>query len=139
MKNSKRDMIRRAAALGSVSSFIAVLLLIIVYSKLTLDIGVVCPFKEIFNIECPGCGGTRMAISLLHLDFYQAFRYNPFILSTLPILAYVYCKQAYLYIRYNILIEWLDKFLVIYAILLLLFGIVRNIDMFSWLAPTKLT
>ena len=35
-----------------------------------------CPFKWLFKIDCPGCGITRAYISLLHLDFRQAFAYN---------------------------------------------------------------
>lgn len=133
-----RDIIRRALALFSVSALIAVLIILIVYSKLNFGVGVRCPFKEIFDIDCPGCGGTRMAVALLNLDFYQAFRYNPFVCTTFPILAVIYIWQSYLFIFKNKLLSWLDYFLVIYAVLLLAFGILRNtnIAIFSWMAPT---
>ena len=45
----------------------------------------VCVFKNLFDIECAGCGGTRMFLSILKLDFYQAFRYNPYVFSLLVI------------------------------------------------------
>ena len=136
MKNTKRDMIRRAIILGSVSLMMAILVALIVYSKLKFNIGVICPFKEIFNLDCPGCGGTRMAVSLLNLDIYQAIRYNAYVCISIPIVAYVYIKQAYMFIVKNELIPWIDKFLVIYADGLIVFGIIRNMEVFSWLAPT---
>ena len=39
-------------------------------------LNITCVFKWLFGIECPGCGITRAYISLLHLDFKQAFAYN---------------------------------------------------------------
>lgn len=36
-----------------------------------------CPFKYFFGICCPGCGMTRATLSLLKLDFQQAFYYHP--------------------------------------------------------------
>ena len=35
-----------------------------------------CLFRMVFGIACPGCGITRAYISLLKLDFGQAFAYN---------------------------------------------------------------
>ena len=40
-----------------------------------------CPWNSMFGYDCGGCGTTRMMFSLLHLDFYQAFRYNPFMIT----------------------------------------------------------
>lgn len=36
-----------------------------------------CPFKLFLHVECPGCGMTRAMISVLKLDFRQAFEYHP--------------------------------------------------------------
>ena len=36
-----------------------------------------CIFHKITHMYCPGCGLTRMIISIFKLDIYQAFRYNP--------------------------------------------------------------
>lgn len=136
MKNSKREIFRRATIIIMGTAFIAALLLIIVLSKLLFDVGVVCPFYEIFGWNCPGCGGTRMAVSLLHGDFYQAFRWNPFVFISIPILTIIYIWQSYVFIVKNLLISWIDKFLIIYALLLIIFGIIRNVSIFSWLSPT---
>ncbi|WP_086839680.1 DUF2752 domain-containing protein [Amycolatopsis kentuckyensis] len=36
----------------------------------------VCPTKALLGIDCPGCGGMRMAYSLLHGDIPAALHYN---------------------------------------------------------------
>lgn len=131
-----REKFRRFITVFLISAFIAVLILLIVLSKFYFNIGVVCPFHELLNWDCPGCGGTRMAVALLELDFYQAFRYNAFIFITAPILLVVYIWQFAVYVRENRLLKYLDVFLIIYALALILFGVLRNISIFSWLAPT---
>ncbi len=35
-----------------------------------------CPVKYLFGISCFGCGLTRSFISVLHLDFISATKYN---------------------------------------------------------------
>ena len=131
-----RDKVRRFITVVIISAFIAVLIGLIVWSKFYIGVGVVCPFKEIFNWDCPGCGGTRMAVALLNLDFYQAFRYNPFVFVTIPIIAIVYVWQVIVYVKDNRLLKYLDVFLLAYSIALIIFGIIRNMDVFSYLAPT---
>ena len=39
--------------------------------------GIGCPIKFITGISCAGCGMTRAYLSLLHLDFREAFHYHP--------------------------------------------------------------
>ena len=138
MQNKTRDIFRRFITLALVSSFIALLIMLIVWSKMKFNIGVICPFKAMLDFDCPGCGGTRMAVSLLNLDFYQAFRYNIYLFITSPILAIVYIWQAIEYIKNNRLLRYIDIFLITYAIGLILFGIIRNIEYFSFLAPTEI-
>ena len=36
----------------------------------------VCPTKALLGIDCPGCGGMRMAYSLMHGDVPAALHYN---------------------------------------------------------------
>lgn len=132
----KRDIIRRAIVLGFVLALIGVLIGLILYSKIVFDIGVLCPLKEILGIECPGCGGTRMAVSIFKMDLYQAFRYNAYVFATIPLLLFVGTKQAYEFIVNNKMISWIDKFITYYSIGLCIFGVIRNIGVFSWLAPT---
>lgn len=95
-----------------------------------------CPWKKLFDIDCAGCGSTRMLYSIWHLDFYQAFRYNPFVfLSLVALLMYgIYigiCKLIHKnYVRIG------TKTIIAYVVLLFVFMILRNISFFSYLKPT---
>ncbi|MFC5468978.1 DUF2752 domain-containing protein [Cohnella suwonensis] len=57
-------------------------------------VGIPCPFRLVTGLQCPGCGMTRAASSLLSLDAPQAFAYNPlpFVLAPL-FLAYLFAKK----------------------------------------------
>ena len=39
--------------------------------------GAQCFYMENFGVKCPGCGTTRMFLSMVKLDFISAFKYNP--------------------------------------------------------------
>lgn len=103
-----------------------------------LGVNYECPYRKYLHWYCPGCGGTRMALALLRFDFYQAFRYNTFVFLTGPLLVVLYIHQSLRYIKLGDLSYWLDKVLIVYAILLITFGVLRNTSEFSWLLPTSL-
>ncbi|MEE0859166.1 MAG: DUF2752 domain-containing protein [Acutalibacteraceae bacterium] len=94
-----------------------------------LGFGIPCVFYEITGLKCPGCGATRMFTSLLKGDFISAWNYNSCLLIMLPVIAYFIVKQAYTYIRYkhmNLLV-WEHILLSVMIVVLLMFGICRNI------------
>lgn len=108
---------------------------------LKYNIGIPCLFHKITGWYCPGCGLTRAIVSLLQFDFYQAFRYNSFGIILLPFLL--------VYVQYQLIcwgFQWKDKLTphipkaVTYGllILVLLYGVLRNLDLFSYLAPTNI-
>lgn len=122
-----------------------VVLLMLILSYLLLgsyfNIYIDCPLYKILNIYCPGCGITRMFKSLIALDFYQAFRYNMFVFLILPILLiYVYLEIRYYVIgKENIFNSKKYKYFWLFLLLAaLLFGILRNTNLFSFMAPTKI-
>lgn len=48
-----------------------------------------CGMKLVLHMYCPGCGGTRAVLSLLHGHFFQSLYYNPaVILGGILMLAY---------------------------------------------------
>ena len=105
---------------------------IIVVICLKYNIGIPCLFYELTGKYCPGCGITRAFFSLLKLDIYQAFRYNIIFVVLLPFII--------AYLIYKIILKGTKKIpnfiwwvLLIFTIA---FGILRNIPMFSFLAPT---
>lgn len=88
-----------------------------------------CFFKKMTNYYCPGCGITRMFFSILRFDFYQAFRYNPLVF--LYLIGYL----LYLIIRKFTKFEFSNKLSYILLIIAILFGVLRNIEVFSFLQP----
>ena len=96
-----------------------------------------CIFHKITHLYCPGCGITRMIISIFKLNFYQAFRYNPLMFILAPFLV------IYEIIYY---INWLqDKYFkipkktwYILLIITIIYTILRNINYYNYLIPTKI-
>lgn len=130
---SKAQIKRLIIVIGLIILAILAIIILVWQSK---TIGYVCPTKRYLDIECPGCGGTRMVLSILQGDIYQAFRYNPFIMITMPIMFLIAIQQMVLFIIRGTFSSWLDKVLITYAITLFMFGIIRNISMLDFLKPT---
>ena len=45
----------------------------------------ICLIKNIFGVECYGCGITRAIISGVQLDFIKAIEYNKMVIIVLPL------------------------------------------------------
>jgi len=118
----------KRAIIITVIAFLNVLIL--------LKLNYQCPWRQSLHIYCAGCGGTRMLKSVLKLDFYQAFRYNPllfilliiFIIYLIYITIYKLLKKEYYKLKTN--------HLYILLFLTITFMIIRNIEVFSYLKPT---
>lgn len=115
------------------------LILLISYLLLShyFHIYVVCLFKEITGFYCPGCGVTRMLYSIVTFNFYQAFRYNPLLFIFLPFGMYLYVDFLFRNDK-SLLKKIPDKFWYVIIVILIIYGILRNIPFFSFLAPTKI-
>ena len=87
-----------------------------------------CVFNELMGVNCPGCGITRMFLSLLEFDFKSAFYYNPFLFIVIPL--NLFCI---LYLEINYILKGKYRFGIIKYFLYLevvgfiLFGILRNV------------
>lgn len=138
MDIKKREQMKRLLFVGALLGAIGVLVLAIILSKIYFGKGVMCMLYETSGYYCPGCGGTRMALALLELDFYQAFRYNMYVLGTLPFVIVIGVKQIVLFIKKGEMLEKLDIYLIVYAVGLVIFGVLRNIPIFDFLAPTNI-
>ncbi|MEY3391652.1 MAG: hypothetical protein RLZZ322_500 [Verrucomicrobiota bacterium] len=57
-----------------------------------------CVFMRLTGLPCLGCGGTRCARNLVHLDFGQAFLFHPgfFLVITLATLWTIYSAVFWL-------------------------------------------
>ena len=43
-----------------------------------------CPVNYVTGLSCPGCGSQRTIHELLHLNFKEAFAYNPLLVAAIP-------------------------------------------------------
>ena len=66
----------------------------------------VCLTKSLLGIDCPGCGGLRMAYSLLHGDIGAALRYNALGVVAVALLLWAYGAWVYGRLVGRELISW---------------------------------
>lgn len=127
-KRLKKVLIMLAAI--SAAGFIYFLLL-------RLGIALPCIFYKITGLYCPGCGATRLCINLIHLDFYKAFRSNQATFLMLPLLAAILGRRIYCYIKYGKSKneKWMTVSAVIALVILIIFGILRNLPPFDFFRP----
>jgi len=92
-----------------------------------------CLFHEITGFYCPGCGITRMLFSLFRLEIYQAFRYNPLVF--ILFFSYIFYKILQLFDN-KIIIK--EKYIMILLVIVIVYGILRNMPGFEYLIPTKI-
>ena len=112
-----------------------ILLISYLYLGNKLNVYINCPIKEITGLYCPGCGITRMLQAILQLNFYQAFRYNPLLFISLPFFIFftiegIITKKDPLYNKIP------NKKLITIIIIFIIYGILRNLPLFDFLAPT---
>lgn len=98
-----------------------------------------CPFHWLTGLHCPGCGTTRALHKLVHGDIAAGFRLNSLTMLLLPVLLYtlvsdVYCEVTGRQVR-SILVS--ARASVVIAVLIIAFGILRNIPVYplNLLAP----
>lgn len=92
-------------------------------------LGIPCIFKRITGFKCPGCGITTMFTYLMKLDFLKAFESNRMLFILLPVLLLVFIKYIYVYIKLGKreLSKGQSVVVNISLVLLIIFGILRNI------------
>lgn len=93
-----------------------------------------CLFNKITGFYCPACGVARMFRSLIELEIYQAFRYNPLVF----ILLIIVFGYGLICIINKKIIKIENKYLLMLVTIIIMFWFLRNIPFFSFLAPTKL-
>ena len=92
-----------------------------------------CPFKWFIGLDCPGCGNTRAALSLLKLDFAAAFSYNLLWLPEFLFLGWIYGESVYQYIkngRFGYSMPFLPMDIAM-SVVIVIWGIARNVLFFD--------
>lgn len=137
MTQKKRRRIERAWGIGTAVALLCLAGIVFVRNPARVPV-TFCVLRAATGLYCPGCGGTTMVHLLLHGRFAQAFLMNPplFILS--PALAYIIAAEIIRLISGRYVLPALTPkpwAVISIAIALVLFGVLRNISAFSFLAP----
>ncbi len=102
----------------------------VLYGLITgwLGFGIHCPVHYFTGFKCPGCGVSRMFISLMKLDFKSAFEANRLLLVTLPVIASLLFVYFFRYIKTGSrkISKAENIIYIVLIILFLIFGVVRN-------------
>lgn len=111
------------------------LILIAYYAIFSIfHIAIPCPIYKITHFYCPGCGLTRMLFALIHLDIYQAFRYNPLVFILLII--FLLIRLYELIFHKKVVVN--SKFTYALLVIVIIYGIMRNVPGWEFLKPTKI-
>lgn len=120
-----------------IRNILLILLFLISYFILghIFNLYIPCPIHKITGLYCPGCGMTRMILSLFKLDFESAFRYNQLLFILFPFFIFLIINYIYSLIKEKepIYKKINNKFWYVLIIILLIYGVLRNI--FPILAP----
>ncbi|WP_312642222.1 DUF2752 domain-containing protein [Hydrogenoanaerobacterium sp.] len=103
--------------------------------------GIPCPVRTLTGFYCAGCGASRALRSVLHLQFYRAFRFNPALIILLPFIVLYIAARMVDYVKTgqnNIDRRLSFRVLWWVLMLLLVYSVVRNIPVypFTLLVPT---
>ena len=134
-------MKKRIAIVAAAAFFAAAALFYLYLTAEGQGAGIPCVFYQLTGLYCSGCGASRALRSVLHLDFYQAVRYNAFFTAFLPFAAIYFGILSVSYIRFgkDRISEKIPMKLVwVLIAIAIIFGILRNIPAFSFLAPMTL-
>jgi Protein of unknown function (DUF2752) len=91
-----------------------------------------CPFHSMTGLWCPLCGSTRAGYALLHGQFGTALGDNALFVMSLPLLVLLWGRRSMRGGTGRLLPRWLY---VPALLIVLAYGVVRNLPAGSWLAP----
>ena len=110
------------------------------HNPLQTSIFAPCPFYYFTGFFCPGCGSQRALHLLLEGNLWGAFRFNPLLVLTLPILVYGLGITAANWIfgtHYRFMLFYGKLFIFGYFGLAIIYWVIRNLPYypFTVLAP----
>lgn len=95
--------------------------------------GIPCLFRLATGLQCPGCGITHMALCLMRGDLSGAFHANAMVLTLLPVGMILAAKITLRYLKTGLrqLTRWENRTVIGMIVLLIGFGVIRNLAFFS--------
>ena len=94
-----------------------------------------CPFKLISGYNCPGCGSQRAIHQLLHGNLISAFKLNPLMVVSLPLIFYGLGTRAYNYIfesSHRVKIFYSNLFIYSYFSIAVIYWVLRNLSFYPF-------
>ncbi len=122
-------MKKRAVKVGFLCLFGVAAGILYAVFVLHTGLGIPCAFHMITGLLCPGCGVTRMLLSLMRGDFAGAWRANAMLMVLSPFLLYILADSVMAYVRAGSfrVRRWQEVLLYIMIGMLVVFAAVRNL------------
>ena len=94
-------------------------------------LGIPCAFRTVTTLKCPSCGVTHMFSDMLHGDFAAAFKDNVFLFCTWPVITGLLIYADYRTAAHKKLPKWCNIIMIAFIVLLIIWGIIRNLPVFG--------
>ena len=101
----------------------------------TKELAFPCLINEYTGLYCTGCGMARCLRSILELNFYNAFRYNPLAFILLPIFTIylILSMISFIVSGKNVINKYINsKIFIVIIVIIALFTILRNIPIYPF-------
>jgi len=119
-----KNIVKKIIAIALTAAIFSYLIYIYFVPPEGGSVHLVCPTKQIFNLNCVGCGLTRFVYFAVHGDFNQALKYNvfgPLIILVLLIIYFYFIRWSFFNKPFPEVKPWLVwaflAFVVIYSVL----------------------
>ncbi len=98
-----------------------------------------CPFYALTGLYCPGCGGLRAVNDLTNVDLVGAASSNLVFVALVPLIVLWWVRwtgRAWTgHPTSGVASRRAGVAIAVFAVVLMVFGVLRNLPMGSWLAP----